>query len=71
MKWNEAQIFNEAISHAVYLDSNLPARDAPLALIHARFPRIWNRCLERVPELRSPSFGSYTPMPPLYLQVKG
>lgn len=61
MKWEEAQIFNETISFAVFLDSCTPSRDAPLSVLHKRFHVIWKRHLETMPPLSAPSFGSYTP----------
>lgn len=61
MNWQEAQIFNEAISFAVFLDSATPAQGAPLAVLHKRFAGIWRRYLENQPELRSPSISSYEP----------
>lgn len=61
MKWEEAQVFNEAICFAVFLDSCTPSRNAPLGALNARFHNIWNRHIEGQSMLSIPSFGAYTP----------
>lgn len=61
MRWDEAQIFNEAIVFAVYLGSTVPFRDAPLSQLHKRFSVIWNRQLQTVPDLQLSILRDYTP----------
>lgn len=61
MRWEEAQIFNDAIVFATFLDSCTPSRDAPLRLLHERFHTIWERHMMAATPLTSPRLPDYTP----------